>query len=58
MKVIELIKELLDLPIEMLDLEVVDIGGQLIEEIHYREDWPLGDAANPDCRWDNVIQIL
>lgn len=58
MKTIELIRELLKLPVEMLDLEVVDIGGEPIEEIHFREDFPLGDSANPNCKYDNVIQIL
>ncbi len=49
----DLIKELKKYP---LDMKVFDFTGDKIE-IVYCEEIPLGDSANPNCKWVDGLKI-
>lgn len=49
----ELIEELKRFP---QDLKVV-CAGELLDIIEFREDYCLGDCANPNCRYENVVYL-
>ena len=50
----DLIKELKKYP---LDMKVFDFMGDKIEKITYCEEIPLGDSANPNCKWVDGLKI-
>ena len=58
MTVRELVRMLNLIPEEYQDMKVVDSSYNVIEGYwELLEEHPLGDYANPKCRYENVIHI-
>ena len=51
----DLIQELQKYPQDML---IFDMGGDLFEEVKIVEEIPLGDPANPKCKFVKGLELI
>ena len=58
MTVRDFIEILNNLSEEEKDLPIWDWGYEPIEGIEYREEVPIGDTANPNCKYISVMMIM
>ena len=58
MTVRELKQTLALIPDEYQDLKILDSSYSVIQgQWKFLEEWPMGDYANPNCKYEDVIYI-